>query len=795
MWNMRAIGVFVIAASVASMACGKSVAKQAAGPATPGAPSIPAKAVNADVPLPEVPDGASKAAVKKTLLSEGDAAAKMRPYLAATAPRKAFDKRDWAGCAAGFAKLLADQARHPQRRQAAILMHLCQEHAGHPRAAARGYDALAKNAPLLGDHLSLRAAETWLAAGDPDRALKALDRISNGYARKRRATEVRGRAWRQKGDHAKALKAYTTAAGSGRATASLLLETAEAAAGAGKPKQEARWLRAISVQHPGTSAAKQAEKRLEDLPGEHARLSAKELLQRASNARKRHKRKLAIATADEAMKAAKKASRTWCDAGVVKARALETWWPRRKEAAALYDRLAKTCPKTAWSAKLRYRAAKRQMNSASGRRAIELFAEVAAVAPQSTLVDDTMRYRARILRSMGRQAAADKMLAKILTLGGDMVEYAGWDLLWRDVQARMWKRCISTAKRATAATRGESKIYNVGRIRYWQGVCEQRSGKRKAAIASYKSVNNQTPWTWYGMLAQRRLGDLGIKHTPKTGSGAGSPDLLAANRQLLDNDHLLAGIELLRLGMATSAAAEMAAVKWDKRKPDQQMFRAMLHGAVGEHTRATAIASRDHSFDRRPAVDGNRQRWELAYPRPGGFRDAVTREAKRYRVDEAFIWAIMRSESRFNPRATSPVLATGLLQLMPGTGKAVARRIGHKGPITRASLTQPALNIRLGTAYMRRLLDITGGQYPLIASGYNAGPHNTKKWLKRWRRAALDEFVERIPFRENRRYVKSVVTSWIRYRMLYTGSAIPALDLRIAAAAGAGRKSKASRRR
>lgn len=788
------MGVIAAAALItATCACGKSVARGEAtvtspsgtpptNSATPAASATPTAAPpSAVAPLPKPPSATPLAERVEQLKKPGDPAAKMVPYLAGTPVRAALDASQWAACSTAARAWLDANSKHPHRREATLIAALCDEHQGQGAVAAKAYEALASSDPVLKDVLWLRAAESWLAAGYANKCLAALDKLpSSGFARVHRAAEIRARAHSQNGDTSKALAAFATAASASRASLSLILDTAKTAHSAKSP-DEAKWWRQALVRHPGSSSEPITQLKLRGIGGPESSLTDSELLERAQTARSRHKRKLAIDVANELLKKTKAGERMWCDAGLVKARALETAWPSRKEAAALYDKLARTCPHKPWTLKLRYRGAKRQMGSGSGKRALELFDEIAAIEPTSSLVDDAMRYQARILAEQGRAKAANAKLEAILALKGDMVEYAGWDLLLKEIVAKKWKRCVAVGKRVIAASPTTAKRYNNGRAAYWTGLCELRARRKKAAIARWKRVASDYPTSWYGVLATLRLRALKqAPLRPKQATAGLAKDLFATNPRLLADRHFLAGVELLRLGMTTSAAAELSAVPWDKKNDGERMLRAQLYAAVGDYTRATAIASHSREFDglgKRPSDD--RSSWELAYPRPPEFRPLVKKETDERGVDPMFVWAIMRSESRFNRRATSPVLATGLLQLMPATAKTVAKRINDSTAITREKLMDPPLNIRLGTAYMRRLHDRNGGHYPLVASGYNAGPHNTSQWQVRFAGAELDEFVERIPFRENRRYVKSVVTSWIRYTALYGDGALPALEFKV----------------
>ena len=130
-------------------------------------------------------------------------------------------------------------------------------------------------------------------------------------------------------------------------------------------------------------------------------------------------------------------------------------------------------------------------------------------------------------------------------------------------------------------------------------------------------------------------------------------------------------------------------------------------------------------------------------------------------VDPAYALAVIRQESAFDREAASPVGARGLMQLMPATATAVARRLGER--VDLAALTvDPSYNMRLGSAYLASVLEQFGGSLPLAAAGYNAGPHRVTDWLAangdpRAGGVDLVDWIELIPFTETRNYVQRVM--------------------------------------
>ena len=134
-------------------------------------------------------------------------------------------------------------------------------------------------------------------------------------------------------------------------------------------------------------------------------------------------------------------------------------------------------------------------------------------------------------------------------------------------------------------------------------------------------------------------------------------------------------------------------------------------------------------------------------------------------LDPYLIAALMAQESTFTAEIRSSANARGLMQLMPGTGRTYARKVGMKG-FTTASLLQPETNVRLGTRYFKDLVDRFGGVHYALA-GYNAGEHRVVRWQSEAPGLPADEFIDNIPFPETQNYVKRIIGTTEDYRRLY----------------------------
>ncbi|ALM54716.1 lytic transglycosylase [Halomonas huangheensis] len=152
---------------------------------------------------------------------------------------------------------------------------------------------------------------------------------------------------------------------------------------------------------------------------------------------------------------------------------------------------------------------------------------------------------------------------------------------------------------------------------------------------------------------------------------------------------------------------------------------------------------------------------------PEAYRDDFMRWGEANRVDPYLLMGIARRESAFNPRAESPAGARGLMQLMPGTASLVGRQvgIGDPGPY---GVLEPATNIRLGSTYIRDMINRYDGNRIAAAAAYNAGPQRVDQWLAR-SPGEFDLFVEHIPFKETRRYVRAVLEYRVVFESLANG--------------------------
>lgn len=213
--------------------------------------------------------------------------------------------------------------------------------------------------------------------------------------------------------------------------------------------------------------------------------------------------------------------------------------------------------------------------------------------------------------------------------------------------------------------------------------------------------------------------------------------------------------------------------RWDlfdieKKTSNREYLRTLMseYSIAGHYNRSSYLAQVTFGGQRAAnGVDGVRYLWELAYPR--AYSDSVEKFTKKFVVPEELVWGIMRAESTYRRDAISPVGALGLMQVMPFTGHKVATLIGEK-EFKAPMLLEPETAVKVGARYLKRLMDRFDNTIPLVAAGYNAGPHRVKNWLVSFGSLETDEFIEHIPFLETRNYVKRVVSNAYVYSKLYS---------------------------
>lgn len=279
---------------------------------------------------------------------------------------------------------------------------------------------------------------------------------------------------------------------------------------------------------------------------------------------------------------------------------------------------------------------------------------------------------------------------------------------------------------------------------YWLGRALQNLDQTEAAkqqFLRYADLPN-----FYGILSTEALGH--IYEWPKAAAPTTTEELARAARSA-DFQRAEA---LYRLDMRTEGMREW---NWGLRAADDRYLLAAAERArqLGLYDRAINTAERTR----------NEHDFALRYLAP--YFDAFSRNAEAQQLDLAWVYGLVRQESRFQSVARSGVGAQGLMQVMPATGKWIAKKQGW-GDYHPGWLTGIDTNIQLGSAYLRHVLDTLSNQRVLASAAYNAGPGRARRWrADRPLEGAI--YAETIPFTETREYVKKVMANAELYAPLF----------------------------
>lgn len=284
---------------------------------------------------------------------------------------------------------------------------------------------------------------------------------------------------------------------------------------------------------------------------------------------------------------------------------------------------------------------------------------------------------------------------------------------------------------------------------YWAGVAADRAGD-KGAAQRYFTLASHYPDRFYGQLALEHLG----RALPKL-SGTPQATISQAEREMFRNRPITAAVrevarnapwaQAIRFFRQIADSAETAADHMLVAELAREIGRRDLAVILGESAQSKRFANFEIvSFPTMPLPQGTD--WTMAH-------------------------AITRQESQFAQNAISHAGARGLMQLMPGTAREQAGKLGLAYNFS-ALITDPSYNIRLGDGYFARMLSYYGGSYPLAVAAYNAGPGNVNKWLRANgdpRSSGQDwlKWIEDIPITETRNYVQRVLENAVVYEHMY----------------------------
>jgi soluble lytic murein transglycosylase len=389
--------------------------------------------------------------------------------------------------------------------------------------------------------------------------------------------------------------------------------------------------------------------------------------------------------------------------------------------------------------------------------------------PQGSFMDQALHLQAQILEEQEKVAQALALYRELAasfprsSLRFQAAWQAGW-LLFRNQDLPGAIRAWDSLQALNPSSPWAEKAL------YWKGKALRAMEQIPLADAEYQKLVQNFPVSYYSQLAsspgESFLTTKGFS-TPLNDRPFGT--FIRGKEPLPENEigHLEKSKNLARLGLFPQAIEELGAAEEEGKTVEGVLKEiARLYREAGEYHRSALLVRRNFNL-RLLTGDSLRKDQDLyllAYPL--GDSSWVNPYARNRNLDPALLSAVILEESRFHPQALSVSGARGLMQVIPPTGKQIARTV-KLHPFSNELLFEPEINLRLGSWYLAHLLGEFGGRETLAVAAYNAGPGAVREWIKGKNSLQEDEFLENIPYQETRHYVIRVLTSARVYRLLY----------------------------
>ena len=379
--------------------------------------------------------------------------------------------------------------------------------------------------------------------------------------------------------------------------------------------------------------------------------------------------------------------------------------------------------------------------------------------PHHSLADDALWQAAKSAERNNRFSEAER-LYKLLVDNHPQSTYrddAGWGIGFTFYCRGEFDKALQVFERLSNIAQ---QPHIVDQSLYWAGKVAAELGRSVESQSYYNRAANGFPRSYYSTRAVRQgyghLGSLERADAPERN--------MLSSEDIRGADHLARGDALFALGLHQQARREIGrAEKLNEGNVEKLELIRDRYEALGFLSRALRLSMRIF------VANGKRSDWDRVYP--NYYWEQIVAAAAEAKVDPYLVLSVIRQESTFNEGATSRAGALGLMQIMPQTGKTLANNLGIRR-FNHSSLYDPDVSIRLGSYFLGdQVRQFTNGAtadmgFELGLAAYNAGPHNARQWLERFPHDDADAFIERIPFKETRLYVKLVLKNYAIYKAL-----------------------------
>jgi peptidoglycan lytic transglycosylase len=447
-----------------------------------------------------------------------------------------------------------------------------------------------------------------------------------------------------------------------------------------------------------------------------------------------------------------------------------------RQAADTLGRIRSGEPKLAGDAFYYFGMANLSMNNEAP--ALQALTDLRRISPGHPRVADLLYGFGRYHEKRDREAQAVTYYSQLVRQfpQSEYADEAHFWLAWRAHQARDY------ATSAHMLTEHVAKYGNVtenrGKAGFWAAVDSERLGEHARALTLYRALLVRYGPGWYGLNAERRIArlsseggrlrsvqsDLLLRRAVEGLQPIKLPDETLRD---YDRERVTKAEQLTRIALHESAMNELdAAREVAPSAPIVNLRIAQIFRINGENVAAINALKRAYpDYGQTLPEEMSREVWDVFYPLK--WWSNIKEESRRQGLDPYLVAGLIRQESVFDPQARSRANALGLMQILPSTGMAVARRTSlGGGSISSADLFNPILNIQLGTAYVKELL-AKFERFEYVAAAYNGGETRVRRWLREMPPTDIEEWVESIPLSETRGYVQGVYRNARQYQRLY----------------------------
>ncbi|MFH0887206.1 MAG: tetratricopeptide repeat protein [bacterium] len=388
--------------------------------------------------------------------------------------------------------------------------------------------------------------------------------------------------------------------------------------------------------------------------------------------------------------------------------------------------------------------------------AINSFEKVIKYFPSSEYADDAQNFIAYYLEINGQQAAAMKNYGRLAYKypNSDWADDVYWDLGQVYYKSGSYKAALNAFEKVAKMLPDTDKA---DECLFWQAKSLEKLGSKAKAKSIYEKLVQRYDHSYYSYRARKKLG-LSLEFEPAYA------DENVVSLPRMD--------EMLALKFYDKAYNELS--NYTDKASDDEIKGALkiyipIFYEAGIYYDPLALAEYEINKFLKRGEKVSDDLVKLMYPE--GYRDFVEKYAAIYNLDKYLVYAVIREESRFKPKANSSAQAYGLMQIIPSTGYGIAKHINianfHPG-----KMYDPETNIRMGCFYLDNLSGRLGSRVLAIA-GYNGGPGSAQRWWRNFGGKEFDDFVLSITYSETRWYVQKVLGSYYEYRRLYEGNLPP----------------------